>query len=544
MQPGQPNISLAHAARAREQRILGTCKSLPPSIIQSYDTEREARIQARIAPMVAKLTEDLSAEHRALRLDEARGIVVDAKAMAPEIRYRILESLFVEISKAISSIDPRQACATVLYEMIEGFSGLADESAEYRASGMSHGVDISKSALESPTMLAVVWFHKRMVGVSRNTGHLVNADRVLGLMAFEEGPDLDELSAALRDLNKSYPDAGLESILGNPRLEPALLLVKNEFLEKVQKLGGISYLVGKGYDLSVVFGTILTGPGKMTMPSSLKKLKFLLALVDHQYSVGDLSDEWRSLTLGRIMQSALITLNNKDAGKQKGWKEFIANLAPHTPSYLTAGQYVALGRVAPFDPIPHWGRPLSSFVERGKFRKAVKKTVNPECQIKVIKNLNLESFYSKNELFRIAGLKGILMDTVACLDRPPANEDAGLQCAVIEAKILIDSHKKHSPESYDRAFARFLPYMTSDLGNLPWIILAKVASTNEQGSSMNWPDNLEKTVNKDDFNRSLNALTEPEQRYQIVKRLGLESFYSRSDILGMKGSRLSVDLGL
>lgn len=544
MHPGQPNISLAHAARAREQRILGAAKSIQPAIIQSYDTEREMQIQARIAPMVSKLAEDLSAEQRALRLDEARSIVVDAKAMAPEIRYRLLDGLFVEISRAISSIDPCQACATVLYELIDAFSRLADDSAEYRPSGLSHGIDISKSALDSPTMLAAVWLHQRTAGVNRNPGHIVNADKAMGLMAFKEGPNLDELCEALRDLNKSYPDQGLESILGNSRLEPALLLVKNEFLEKVHKLGGIPYLVGKGYDLNVVFGTILTGPGKMTMPASLKKLKFLLALVDHQYGVGDLSDDWRSLTLGRIMQSALITLNNKDAGKQKGWKEFIASLAPYTPSYLTAGQYVALGRVAPFDPSPVWGRPLSSFVERGKFRKAVKKTVNPECQIKVIKNLNLESFYSKNELFRIAGLKGILMDTVACLDRNPGSDDAELRHAVGQARILIDSHKKNSPESYDRAFGLFIPYVTGDLGEMPLIMLAKAACANESAGSVKWPENLEKKFSMAEFKGSLDALTEPEQSYQIVKMLGVESFYSRSDILGMKGSRLTVDLGL
>ena len=544
MTPGSPIPSLLLATKMRLERQGKASPDYPHAAILSYDKDKGAAITARIEPLLEKFKADLSSDQRELILSEAKRIVVDANGMATVIRDTILIGLFNGLSRELSLIGHATTDAHALYHLIDELSRMADESAELSSSGINHGIDISKEGLESPDMLAAVWLHRRLHGVKRNVGRLVKADVVLGSMAFEDGQMLDGLCRALRNLDANVPIAELGRLFGNPRMEQSLLLVLWDFVDRVMKLGGLTYLIGKGFDLSIVFDSILAVPAKKTMAASLKVLRFLLALTDHQHSVGELNDDKRSVSYGRILQSALIKLNNKGVGKHKGWREFVENLAPYAPAYLTVGQFIGLGRAVPIDQNPLWGGPLSTFLERGKFRKGVNKTVNPECRIKVIKNLQLEAFYTKVELFEMSGKRGILMETVHCLDVSPENENPRLQVAIKAAQCLIDSHTKHSSAAYELAIAAFLPFMSRNLGEMPLIIMAKVACFDLPDQVVQWPENLENKLNHTDFKVALRTLIEPEQRYQVVNKLRLECMYSRQDILRMKGERLSVDLGL
>lgn len=544
MYPGQPMVSLATAAYLREEKRRGNGRELPPAVIQNYDPEKGALISARIAPLLAKFNGDLSPEECSQRLVEARNIIADAKAMAPAIRHQIINSLFVGLSKAISSIEPGRVGAHCLYQMIDSFTRLGHESEEYRESGICPGIDISKEGLENPGLLAAVWLHRRLAGVSKSSGYLVNADHVLGLMAFECDPRLDGLCLALQNLDSHYPHAGLARAFGNPSMEPSLLLVKWDFVDRVLKLGGVDYLVAKGFDLNVVFESILQAPRKNTMHGSLKCMKFLLALVDHQHALGKIDDRYRGVAYGLVLQSALKTLNNKDASKHKGWEALIELLAPYAPAYLTVGQFVGLGRVMAIDENPLWGRPLSQILERGKFRKAIRKTVNPDLRLPVVKNLRLESFYTNVELYQMAGKLSILMEAVEALDVPPENEDPAFKEALAHARNLMSKKSDQSGRDYDLALAKFLPFMTRNIGEMPLILMAKAACFEFPDLKVRWPENMEIKLNKSDFKRALNALIEPEQRYQVVSKLKLECLYQRADILKMKGVRLSVDLGM
>lgn len=540
MMEGKPLPALLQATYTREKRLKQTgCPSL-------REHRRAGLISDKIQSLIGFLSEDFTGDHVDLVVARYKGILEDVKGVEPEFTMRLLIELGSGLGRAISTSCGSVGAAelfTLIDRMGVHYSRHLDDP-KVVPEGLI--IPISIGVVDNPPLLAALWLTSILSEGKSCVRPHEDIHEKMCKVARSAGSKRDSLRSSLGQLALYPPAANLCRLFDIGEIGPLLLLDSKDFIARASQAGGADYLAKGGYDLNYVYETVFADAGKGI---SHKRSQFLLALMEFQGDAGDLNESVRKVRAVALLKAILAELNNRDGSKLKGWKALVTKLLPFAPADLSVKEFIALGRMMPVEQNPGWGKSLSQMLPRTEFRAKVRKTVSDKIQFDVVRNLKLESFYTLRELHQMGGMRGILRETVENLDVSPENDNPALRVALISARALIDNRYEDNNSSvYEDSVLSFMPFMSRKLSELPLVVMArKVIQDDESGlllPTIRWPESLEKRFDRISFKHAVNALIEPEKRYQVVRMLRLECLYSRQQIFSMKGERLSVDLGL
>lgn len=529
---GIPSLVAATNARLNKGR---TYEKDPYTIAVEQGLYDAGRPLAFLKAAFDALDTDLSSAAVNVFLSNIRSAVREAKPKYPSTQQQVVDDLTLRLTLLLISLKDSDVDAVKLYGLLSSTLTILKEG--FPACKMLLG--LNSIGLTSFSMVGALWCCKVTHGLFFNGD--VDLDELVACAVFERGKKLTQIRSAVESIDANNPGLFLVDALSAVQIDPRMHSMGRLSADTITRNGGIKRLDNMGVDLSLVFDAILNSTPKQSMRGIVNNFVLLEAILKYLRSQTRITAQQESVGLGRMLKAALIQLADKDPKNHKRWEEMLIALAPHAPEHLDEKQFIALAKLASVPANPLWNRPLHETLKRGVFRKQLRDSIsNIDHQGLVIYRLGLQSFYTGAEYYELYGLKEVLANTLNKVDVAPANQTPEFKDASDKCRIILSKSGTSQTSLCKKAIALLAPYATSDLCETAFIIMAALTL----GNPPKWPEALAKSLSKAKFKSVLLYASEPEERQQIVMSLGLQSFFTRHQMLQMGGARISDDLGL
>lgn len=367
----------------------------------------------------------------------------------------------------------------------------------------------------------------------------------IGCIAFEGGDCLAELEAELKLIEGAKRGVRLVNQLPKMGREFHHYRIDERKLALIERHGGVSGLLEKGVDGLQFCKSLVGDLDHANMGHFLNMHEVLEEMIVRLRFEDKISEEQaqqlKSRTLGKLR-----TLLEKQPARgrhTKGCSAMVKVLMPYAGSKLDLEGYMVLGTVSG-QPEVFKGLKLDSVLDRLAFRKRHRTSSPFKPHTDIIQILGVESFYSQAELHRLNPFRGMLWRLVMALEEVAAQSSVvpAYEEDLKSARELLESTEPLMSiivrlNNYTKALSQFAP---ATLSEASFIYLSHLNKDRPTG----WPTGLSERFNRGQFRKTLRAIMGVEHHLQIIKDLGVESFFSPKEINLMKGAMLSDALGL
>jgi hypothetical protein len=513
-----------------------------PMLTAAQDAETIVRLKlASIFEPVASIDEAELLETFSSRINEVACL---AACLDEELKAHIAGELRAKVSAYVVGLSLAQADPVKLHSSICTLFN----SSGLQASDIHPRLVVKAVDLDVPCLIAAVWHDKALSARSDWSESILLEDLYDRLMV-NKGPRKHEIRLALKAVDAEF---GTDLRDREKRLMDAIKQRLGLYVQGLIEGGGIEALHATGVDLRHIFEVIFRSWPKESNQTLFDNLQFLRSLVEFMHDKGLLSAEERSRLFGRMLKAGLSKVGSTDYDKTPIWAEFIKEFAPHAPETLTPFQFISLIRATFFAPNPLWRKPLAEFIKKEEFKRMLKRHVPGHLKLEVVDNLGLDKLFKRTDRFKIGGLRPVLQSIVTALNAGEGSKETALKDAIEAANGLIEEKVPYPDVRYERSLMSFVPYMTSQFGELILISMAKLIlnpplelkDITPSQDAVRWPEDLTEELDKDVFKSALTELAEPCEHQGIVRFMGCTDFYTRAALLKMGGVRISQDLGL
>jgi hypothetical protein len=369
----------------------------------------------------------------------------------------------------------------------------------------------------------------------------------IACIAFEGGERLGRLVTELERIEQVYPKTKLVSCMPAMASDIFKFPVTRQTLAMFERCGGIEALVSRKVDLVLASEAVLGLLNNPELEIRAKAYPLLNQLWAHLQAEGSLSESRLSGQKNAALKRMLSTLGKKSplVRTNEPFANMIRSLIPYASADIGVEGFVIMGSVCQ-QPELFWPLKLHTTLNRVEFRKRMRIGKPFEAPNDVIHVLGVESFYTPGELHKMTGVRGVLMELVGALEalrqtQGRAEYDVELLIARASLETVETSVTKVTKQvRLQDHLLNLSPYVPANLSErafiyLSWLNLAKPPV---------WPANLVNTFNKTVFKKALREICDIEYHLQIVKDLGVQSFFNAREINLMKGAVLNSALGL
>jgi hypothetical protein len=367
----------------------------------------------------------------------------------------------------------------------------------------------------------------------------------IGCIAFEGGERLAELEAELKLIEEAKRGVSLVNQLPKMGREFHHYRIDEGKLAMVERHGGVPALLEKGIDGHQFCKSLVGDLDHANLGHFLNMHEMLEEMIVRLRFEDKISEEQVHTLKNRTLSKLRKLLEKQPArGRHaKGCSTMVKALMPCAETNIDLEGYMVLGTVSG-EPEVFKGLKLDTVLDRLAFRKRHRSSSPFKPHTDIIQILGVESFYSQAELHNLNPFRGVLWQLVLALEEGAAQSSVvpAYAADLKAAREVLESTEPLTSiivrlNNYTKALS---PYAPATLSEASFIYLSHVNKDRPTA----WPLGLSERFNRGEFRKTLRAIMAVEHHLQIVKDLGVESFFSPREINLMKGAMLSDALGL